>query len=96
MRLRSSGAPPTRLLLGRTGVKLSRLGMGTGSINGQIQRDLGQEGFTRLLHYAYDHGITYIDTAENYKTHGMVREAIKESHARSSTFRPRCRSGPST
>jgi hypothetical protein len=26
----------------------------------------------------------------------MVREAIKESHARSSTFRPRCRSGPST
>jgi 1-deoxyxylulose-5-phosphate synthase len=66
-----------QVTLGRSGVKLSRLGMGTGSINGQIQRDLGQEGFTRLLHYAYDHGITYIDTAENYKTHGMVREAIK-------------------
>jgi predicted aldo/keto reductase-like oxidoreductase len=77
-----SAAPVVRtasdqVTLGRTGVKLSRLGMGTGSINGQIQRDLGQEGFTRLLHYAYDHGITYIDTAENYKTHGMVREAIK-------------------
>jgi predicted aldo/keto reductase-like oxidoreductase len=70
-------AASDQVTLGRTGVKLSRLGMGTGSINGQIQRDLGQEGFTRLLHYAYDHGITYIDTAENYKTHGMVREAIK-------------------
>ncbi|UCG60077.1 MAG: aldo/keto reductase [Phycisphaerales bacterium] len=63
--------------LGKTGLKLSRLGIGTGSKGGSIQRGLGREGFNRLLRYAYDQGITYIDTAESYRTHEMVREAIK-------------------
>ncbi len=58
-------------------IKIPRLGMGTGSINGQVQRDLGQEGFTKLVRYAYDRGVRYIDTADNYKTHVMIREAIK-------------------
>ena len=30
-----------QVTLGQTGIKLSRLGMGTGSNSGQIQRDLG-------------------------------------------------------
>jgi hypothetical protein len=63
--------------LGKTGLRLSRLGIGTGTKGGSIQRGLGREGFNRLLRYAYDQGITYIDTADSYKTHGMVREAIK-------------------
>lgn len=63
--------------LGKTGLKLSRLGIGTGTKGGSIQRGLGREGFSRLLRYAYDQGITYIDTADSYKTHEMVREAIK-------------------
>ncbi|HZS09662.1 MAG TPA: aldo/keto reductase [Blastocatellia bacterium] len=58
-------------------VRIPRLGMGTGSINGQIQRDLGQEGFSKLVRHAYERGVRYIDTADNYKTHEMVREAIK-------------------
>ncbi len=66
-----------QMTLGRTGVKLSRLGFGTGSKGGSVQRALGQDGFTRLLRYAYDQGITYIDTAQNYRTHEMVGEAIK-------------------
>lgn len=66
-----------QVLLGRTGVKISRLGMGTGSNNGEVQRSLGQEGFNRLVHYAYDQGITYIDTAQNYQTHEFVAKAIK-------------------
>jgi len=73
-------SPPTavdQVTLGKTGLKLSRLGMGTGSRGGRIQRELGQDGFTRLLRYAYDQGITYIDTAQNYRTHEMIREAIK-------------------
>lgn len=73
-------SPPTatdQVTLGKTGLKLSRLGMGTGSRGGRIQRELGQDGFTRLVRYAYDQGITYIDTAQNYRTHEMIREAIK-------------------
>src|SRR5687767_8264401 len=60
-----------------TKVKIPRLGMGTGSINGKVQQDLGQEGFNKLVAYAYERGVRYIDTADNYKTHEMIREAIK-------------------
>ena len=63
--------------LGATGLRLSRLGIGCGSKGGSIQRALGQEEFTKLIRYAYDQGITYIDTADSYKTHEMVKEAIK-------------------
>jgi predicted aldo/keto reductase-like oxidoreductase len=63
--------------LGKSGIKLSRLGIGTGSNNGQVQRAMGQEAFTSLVHAAYERGVTYIDTAHNYQTHGMVKEAIK-------------------
>jgi predicted aldo/keto reductase-like oxidoreductase len=63
--------------LGKTGLQLSRLGLGTGSNDGNIQRALGHEGFDRLIRYAYDRGITYIDTAENYRTHTWIRQAIK-------------------
>jgi predicted aldo/keto reductase-like oxidoreductase len=63
--------------LGNTGLRLSRLGLGTGSNNGNIQRALGHNGFDRLIRYAYDRGITYIDAAENYRTHTWIRQAIK-------------------
>jgi predicted aldo/keto reductase-like oxidoreductase len=66
-----------QVTLGRTGLKLSRLGIGTGSKGGSIHRGLGSDSFNRLIRYAYDQGITYIDTADNYKTHTMVRDAIK-------------------
>jgi 1-deoxyxylulose-5-phosphate synthase len=63
--------------LGRTGVKLSRLGMGTGSNNGHTQAGLGRGGFTDLVHYAYDQGIRYFDCAEAYATFGWMAGAIK-------------------
>jgi predicted aldo/keto reductase-like oxidoreductase len=63
--------------LGKTGLKLSRLGMGCGSTSGRVQAELGQEGFNRLVRYAFDQGITYFDTAKSYRTYGMIREAIK-------------------
>lgn len=63
--------------LGKTGRRISRLGFGTGSNGGEVQKSLGQNEFTRLIHYAYDHGITYIDTADNYGTHPLVCQAIK-------------------
>ena len=63
--------------LGKTGLKLSRLGIGCGTNSGRVQQELGQEGFNKLIRYAYDQGITYIDIARSYRTHTMLREAIK-------------------
>jgi len=63
--------------LGNTGIKLSRLGMGTGSMGGQVQTALGKQGFIDLVHYAYDQGIRYFDCAEAYSTFGWVADAIK-------------------
>lgn len=61
---------------GKTGLKICRLGMGTGSNGGAHQRDLGQEGFTKLVRYAYDQGIRYFDAADAYRTHEMLRTAL--------------------
>jgi predicted aldo/keto reductase-like oxidoreductase len=66
-----------QVTLGDTGIKLSRLGMGTGSSNGQVQRDLGQEGFNSLVRYAYDQGITYFDCSQTYRTFEWLGGAIK-------------------
>ncbi len=66
-----------QVVLGNTGIKLSRLGMGTGSNSGQVQFDLGREGFNSLVRYAYDQGITYFDCAETYKTFDWMAGAIK-------------------
>jgi 1-deoxyxylulose-5-phosphate synthase len=66
-----------RVRLGQTPVKPTRLGVGTGSSGGQVQRDLGQEAFTKLIRHAYDRGIRFIDTADMYRTHGLVKEAIR-------------------
>ena len=66
-----------QVILGQTGIKLSRLGMGTGSNSGQVQRDLGQEGFNSLVKYAYDHGITYFDCSQTYQTFEWLGAAIK-------------------
>jgi predicted aldo/keto reductase-like oxidoreductase len=63
--------------LGKTGVRMARLGIGTGSNGGDVQRGLGQEAFTRLIRYGVERGVTYIDTADNYRIHEMVGVAIK-------------------
>jgi len=63
--------------LGNTGIKLSRLGMGTGSDSGRKQTALGRDGFTHLVHYAYDQGIHYIDCAQSYITFEWIADAIK-------------------
>jgi predicted aldo/keto reductase-like oxidoreductase len=66
-----------QVALGKTGIKLSRLGFGTGSNSGNVQHELGQEAFNKLIHYAYDQGITYFDCAQSYKTFDWIAGAIK-------------------
>ena len=52
--------------LGNSGVKVTRLALGTGTFSGKVQRDLGQDQFTRLVRHAYDSGIRFFETAEAY------------------------------
>ena len=63
--------------LGNTGIKVSRLGFGTGTNSGNVQYSLGKEKFIDLIHYAYDKGIRYIDCAQAYRTFGWIGDAIK-------------------
>jgi 1-deoxyxylulose-5-phosphate synthase len=66
------------VVLGKSGVKVTRLAFGTGSFSGKVQRDLGQDGFTRLVRYAYDHGIRFFETAESYsEMHRMLGVALQ-------------------
>ncbi len=72
----SSGAEI--VTLGRSGIKTSVLGIGTGTRSGREQRGLGEEGFVQLVHQAYERGIRYLDTADMYKTHQLIGRAIKD------------------
>src|SRR5438034_5590245 len=69
-----------QVTLGKTGVKTSLLGIGTGSVGvkrSSNQVKLGQEKFTKLLGHAFDRGLTYVDTADQYGSHLFVREAVR-------------------
>jgi 1-deoxyxylulose-5-phosphate synthase len=64
--------------LGKSGVKVTRLAFGTGTFSGQVQRDLGQDQFTRLVRHAYDQGIRFFETSETYgEMHKMLGVALK-------------------
>ena len=43
----------------RSKVEATRLAFGTGTNSGGVQAALGQQGFTRLIRYAYDRGIRF-------------------------------------
>jgi predicted aldo/keto reductase-like oxidoreductase len=66
-----------QVTLGKTGIKLSRLGIGTGVDGGRGQAVFGKEAFSKLIKHAYDQGITYIDAAQNYQTFTWIGDAIK-------------------
>src|SRR5213080_199437 len=64
--------------LGKSGVKVTRLAFGTGTLSGRTQRELGQDQFTRLVRYAYDRGIRFFETAESYgEMHKMLGVALQ-------------------
>jgi aryl-alcohol dehydrogenase-like predicted oxidoreductase len=72
------GSATDLVTLGRSGVKVTRLAFGTGSLSGEVQRALGQDGFTRLVRHAYDRGIRFFETAESYgEMHRMLGIALK-------------------
>src|SRR5437588_12577541 len=72
--------PTDRVTLGKTGVQVSLIGMGTGSVgSGQAsnQTRLGVKEFTRVVRHCLDRGITFFDVADQYGSHTYLREALK-------------------
>jgi aryl-alcohol dehydrogenase-like predicted oxidoreductase len=64
--------------LGKSNVKVTRLALGTGTFSGQVQRDMGQDQFNRLVRHAYDRGIRFFETSESYgDMHRMLGIALK-------------------
>jgi aryl-alcohol dehydrogenase-like predicted oxidoreductase len=66
--------------LGKSGVTVSRLAMGTGTNGWQHQSNqtrLGMKGFVDLAEYAHETGITFFDVADTYGSHTHLREALK-------------------
>lgn len=65
--------------LGRTGIEASYLaiGTGTGGWNGvSNQTRLGFDTCVDMLRYAYDRGIAFIDTADQYGSHAHAAEVV--------------------
>src|SRR6202046_5950994 len=66
--------------LGSTGIKTSRLAMGTGTVGSghhSHQTALGVKGLSDLLLNGYDHGLRFFDAADSYGSHAHVAEALK-------------------
>ena len=68
-----------KVTLGNSGLQVTRLAFGTGSNNGHVQATLGPGGVHQLVHYAYDRGIRFFETAEAYMTPAMLGAALKGS-----------------
>lgn len=68
------------ILLGGTGIRTSRLAMGTGTVGSghhSHQTALGIKGLSDLLLNGYDHGLRFFDAADSYGSHPHVAEALK-------------------
>jgi aryl-alcohol dehydrogenase-like predicted oxidoreductase len=69
------------VVLGQTGIKTSRLAMGTGTIgfgHHSNQTALGLKGLSELLLNGYDQGLRFFDAADAYGSHPHVAEALKQ------------------
>jgi aryl-alcohol dehydrogenase-like predicted oxidoreductase len=66
--------------LGKTGIKTTRLCMGTGIKGGNQQSNLtrlGHEQAVKLVREMYERGVRMFDLADSYGTHACVGEALK-------------------
>lgn len=74
--------PSDRVPLGDTGIEMSRMAMGTGTRgfggSSNQTRQLGIKGLSDLLRAAYDEGINFWETADQYGSHPHLKEAMKK------------------
>lgn len=66
--------------LGQTGIRVSRLAMGTG-FNGfnqsSAQTRAGKEAFDNLLRRGIDEGVTFLDLADLYGSHPFIKDVLR-------------------
>ncbi len=69
-----------RVMLGNTGIEVSRLAMGTGTSgyggSSNQSRKLGLKGLSNLLRTGYDNGVFFWESADQYGTHPHFKEAL--------------------
>ena len=70
-----------RVKLGKTGLVVPRLALGTGSHGGNQSSDMtrmGLENWIKMARYAHERGIDFYDAADLYGSHQNVKEILKE------------------
>jgi 1-deoxyxylulose-5-phosphate synthase len=70
-----------RVMLGSTGIKLSRLAMGSGTSGTNYSSDqvrLGLKGFSDLLVHGFDQGVTFWEAADQYGSHACLNAAMRQ------------------
>ncbi|MDX2430173.1 MAG: aldo/keto reductase [Bacteroides sp.] len=76
--------PYDRVNLGNTGIEMSRMAMGTGTRgfggSSNQTRQLGIKGVSDMLLAAFDEGINFWETADQYGSHPHVKEALKKTN----------------
>ncbi len=65
--------------LGSTEINVSRICFGSLTIS-PLQANLNEEEGARLLRYAFEKGINFIDTAKLYRNYNYIRRALKGWH----------------
>jgi aryl-alcohol dehydrogenase-like predicted oxidoreductase len=65
------------LYLGPDKIKVTRMAIGLGTNAGNVQREMGLGGVADYLKFAFDQGQFFWDTADAYKTHPHIKEALK-------------------
>jgi aryl-alcohol dehydrogenase-like predicted oxidoreductase len=72
--------PLQKITLGKTGIKTTLIGMGTGFSGYNRSSNITRAGkgvAESLIRYAYEKGIRYFDCADSYGTHPYTKEALK-------------------
>lgn len=65
-------------ILGKSGLNVSRLCFGTLTMS-PLQKDMTPEEGAKLLVYAYERGVRFLDTADLYGTYPHIKLALKDA-----------------
>jgi predicted aldo/keto reductase-like oxidoreductase len=69
-----------RVKLGKTGLTIPRLALGTGTHGGNQSSDMtrmGVDNWLKVARYAHERGVTFYDAADLYGSHQNVKEILK-------------------